>query len=193
MKVKTLSKEALKKISENLSSKKEDENSEEVLKDQLEETEGSQTEETLEDQLEENLENENSEDFKAKYLELQENLTAVEAENVDLKAKLEAMEAELATSKETAEGSEKLVTNLSENLRSVVNSMKITMGHVELGENVSGEALLKEYEFTSTKFMETLPTGSVVDEPKSKSKQTNQSAVTTLAASADYKHMPWSK
>lgn len=165
MKVKTLSKEALEKMTGNLSPKLED------------------TQEPVEEPKEEFVEEPEVED---QLPEVDPRLEELETENLQLKDQLTVANAAVENSKE-------LVTNLSEGLRNVVNSMKISMGHVELDESCVGEALLKEYEFTSNKFMESMPTGSLVDEPETKKVDKPQSAITSKAVSADYKNMPWSK
>lgn len=187
MKVKTLSKEALAKMTGNLSSKP----------DQESDTDAVDTEVTLKDGetvIEDLTDGEETEDTQTEpnlLEELKEKYEALESDHAGANEQLAAVNETLETKLKDFEESEKLVANLSEGLRGVVNSMKISMGHVELDDSVVGEAILKEYEFTSNKFMESMPTGSLVPEPETTNK--TKSAVPSLASAADYKNMPWSK
>lgn len=125
----------------------------------------------------------------AEVSELKESLSTLESDKVKLSEEVETLKSGIEASEKSLSASEKLVTNLSDNLRMVVNSMKVAMGHVELSDSVDGEALLKEYEFTSTKYVETLPTGAVTDEPVAPKE--NLSAIDSQAIEADYESMPW--
>jgi len=124
----------------------------------------------------------------AELTDLKEKFSAIETENISLTETIAGLEAQAESSKAAFTASEELVTNLSTNLLGVVNSMKVAMGHVELGEEVAGAALLKEYTHTLPKYLESIPSGSAVDEPTAiPEDNTTQS----LSAAADIKNYAW--
>ena len=178
MKTKTLPPEALKNLKVSLGAKSDDEPVV-VTEPNTEPAEPVVVNESLTDTPEASL---------AEITELKEKLSTTEADNTKLSDAIKGLEAEATETKESLSASEKLVTDLSTNLLCVVNSMKVAMGHVELGEEVTGEALLKEYDFTSTKYMEALPTGPASPEPKV---ETTEPVVYNKALQADYENMPF--
>lgn len=130
----------------------------------------------------------------AELTELKEKFSTSEADKLKLAETVTALEADAVTVKESAASSEKLVTKLSAQLLVTVNSMKIAMGHVELGEDVTGEALLAEYDHTLPKYLESIPPGSAVDEPAvDEPAATKETITTSLSDTADINNYAWGK
>lgn len=192
MKTTRLSVAALKKLKVSMS--KSDDAQEDIKPPEESLTDNPDSVDTPEEELTTTLEEADAPDATALLAEVSD-LTAKLADSESAGLKLTDKVAELESAAESfaeeKEASEKLVTNLSDNLRGVVNSMKVAMGHVELSDDVSGAALLKEYEFTLPKYIESIPSGSVTEEPSSAVK--DESEYSSHADQVDYQNFPWSK